>query len=156
MTFRRVAWLAPLAYAVHIAEESSQHFPDWMRVHIAPGFTTVAFVTVNTVAMTALVSLTALASTSTGRSFVLPYFALASALMFWNALVHIGATAYFGVYSPGAVSGVLVYLPSFYVLTRLAFREGQLTNATMSTALAVGAGLHAALGLALATGAFSR
>jgi uncharacterized protein with HXXEE motif len=156
MTFRRVAWLAPLAYAVHVAEENSQRFGDWMRVHIAPGFTTAAFVTVNTVAMTALVSLTALASASTGRSFVLPYFALASALMFWNALVHIGATVHFGVYSPGVVSAVLVYLPSFCVLARLASREGRLTKVTITTALAIGAGLHAALGIALATGVFSR
>ena len=151
-----VAWLAPLAYALHVAEETSAGFPDWMRERIAPGFTTASFVTVNTVVMATLLTLTACVSVTGGRVGVWPYFALASALMLWNALVHVGATLYFGSYAPGVATALLVYLPAFAFLVRTATRDGVLPTGARTTALATGAALHAALGLALAAGAFSR
>ena len=151
-----VAWLAPLADAQHVGEEASAGFPDWMRDRIAPGFTTASFVTLNTVAMAILVSLTACVTMTGGRVGVWPYFALASALMLWNALVHVGATLYFQSYAPGVGTALLVYLPAFAFLVRTATRDGLLATGARTSALATGAALHAALGLALAAGAFSR
>ena len=39
-----------------------------------------------------------------------------------------GATAYLGVYSPGLLSAILLYLPVSYHITRLGHKQGLLPN----------------------------
>jgi hypothetical protein len=155
LSFRAAAWIAPLAYGAHIAEETAGDFPAWMRAHVVATFSRTAFVQVNLVAMSVLVLLTALASTTRARGAVGAYLAWASALLFWNALVHLGATALFGAYSPGSFTAALVYLPAFSLLVRAVHREGLLPPSAILAAMAGGAALHAGLGLALARGVFS-
>ena len=152
---RRTVWLAPAAYAIHLTEEWGR-FPDWVRAHLAPGFADASFVLVNAAAMTVLVSLTAAVTRSPSPATVFRFFAWIDFQIFWNALIHAGATAYFGEYSPGVASGVLVYLPVWGLLTRVALDAGLLGRPAAWRALAVGAGLHAALGAALVGGLFSR
>jgi hypothetical protein len=137
-SFREMVWLAPLAYAVHITEEFWR-FPSWASTHFAPGFTTQRFVVANVVIMLGLLGLTVLVSAVSVRAVDFVYFCWLSGQLFHNALFHMGTTAYFGVYSPGLLSAILLYLPVCYCVARAAHREGRIGNAAGVAALVVGA-----------------
>jgi len=136
--FRQIIWVAPLTYGVHIAEELWR-FPAWASTYFAPGFTTQRFVVSNAIIMLLLVGLTALVSAVKLRVVDFVYFCWLSGQLFHNALFHMGTTAYFGVYSPGVLSAILLYLPICYFIARAANREGRLTNTAGVGALIVGA-----------------
>jgi len=136
--FRRIVWVGPLVYGVHIAEEFWR-FPVWASAHFTPGFTTQRFVVSNAIIMLLLVGLTALVSAVRVRAVDFVYFCWISGQLFHNALFHMGTTAYFGAYSPGVLSAILLYLPICYFIARAADREGRMTNAAGVGALIVGA-----------------
>jgi hypothetical protein len=136
--FRRIVWFAPAAYAVHILEELPR-FPLWVNTYFAPGFTTLGFVIANTAIMAVLLGFTTLVSSLRSRLGDFLYFCWLFGQLFHNALFHLGATAYFGAYSPGVVSGVLLYLPVSYCIARAARREARLGPASGIAALVIGA-----------------
>jgi len=136
--FRQIVWVGPLAYGVHIAEEFWR-FPEWASTYFAPGFTPHRFVVSNAIIMLLLVGLTALVSAVRVRAADFVYFCWISGQLFSNALFHMGTTAYFGAYSPGVLSAILLYLPICYFIARAADREGRLTNIGGIGALIVGA-----------------
>lgn len=127
LSYRQAIWLAPLAYAVHIVEEAQQ-FPTWASTHFAAGFTTAQFVKNNLIVMAALIALTLLVTLHPRRWTALLHFFQLSAGLFHNAFFHMGATAYLGVYSPGLLSAILLYLPVCYHITKLGHRQGLLPN----------------------------
>ena len=71
--FREIVWLAPAAYAVHIAEEFWR-FPLWASTYFAPGFTTHRFVVANALIMLVLLGLTGLVSAVRVRAVDFVYF----------------------------------------------------------------------------------
>src|SRR5262245_26041916 len=116
LSYRQAVWLAPAAYALHIVEEA-QNFAAWASEHFAQGFTTAQFVKNNAIVMSFLVALTLLASLYPRRWTALLHFFQLSAGLLHNALFRMAATAYIGVYSPGLLSAILLYVPVFYVVT---------------------------------------
>ena len=54
----------------------------------------------------------------------------------FNIIFHAGATAAIGAYSPGLLTALTLYSLLFYVVSRLAFREGLLTNRVALVCLA--------------------
>jgi hypothetical protein len=127
LSYRQAIWLAPLAYAVHILEES-QRFAAWASIHFAEGFTTAQFVKNNLIVMGVLIALTLLVTFYPRRWTALLHLFQLSAGLFHNALFHMGATAYLGVYSPGLLSAVLLYLPVSYHIAKLGHRQGLLPD----------------------------
>ncbi|CAA0079479.1 Uncharacterised protein [Zhongshania aliphaticivorans] len=138
LSYRQAIWLAPLAYLVHILEESQQ-FAAWASTHFAGGFTTAQFVKNNLIIMGILVGLSVLVTLHPRKWTALLHFYQLCAGMF-----HMGATAYIGVYSPGLLSAILLYLPVSYYITRLGYREGLLPNVPALVVLVL-AGLGHAL-----------
>ncbi|MDD9946836.1 MAG: HXXEE domain-containing protein [Myxococcales bacterium] len=127
LSYRQAVWLGPVAYAIHILEEA-QNFAAWASAHFAKGFTTAQFVKNNLIIMGILVALTALASLYPRRWTALIHFFQLSAGILHNALFHMAATAYLGVYSPGLLSAILLYIPVFYLITARGYRAGLLPN----------------------------
>ena len=127
LSYRQAIWLAPVAYAVHILEESQQ-FAVWVNTNFAQGFTTAQFVKNNLIMMSALIALSLLVTLHPRRWTALLHFLQISAVMFHNALFHMATTAYLGIYSPGLLSAMLLYLPVFYYITKRGYREGFLPN----------------------------
>jgi len=121
LSYRQAIWLAPLAYGVHILEES-QRFAVWASTHFAEGFTTAQFIKNNLMVMAVLIALSLLVTFHPRRWTALLHFFQLSAGLFHNALFHVGATAYLGVYSPGLLSAILLYLPVSYHITKLGHR----------------------------------
>lgn len=127
LSYRQAIWLAPVAYAIHILEEAQQ-FATWTSTHFAAGFTTAQFVKNNLIIMAVLVALTVLVTVHPRRWTALLHFFQLSAGLFHNAVFHMGATAYLGVYSPGLLSSILLYVPVWYFITKLGHRDGLLPN----------------------------
>ncbi len=101
--------------------------------------------------MVVLVGLTVLVRALTMRALDFLYFCWLSGHLFHNALFHMGTTAYFGVYSPGLLSAILLYLPVSYCIARAAHREARIGNAGGLATLVVGAvGMSALAYFALA------
>ena len=68
-------------------------------------------------------------------------FVFAPAVLF-NSIFHAGATVVSGVYCPGLLTAIVSYLPLFYFLSRLAFREGLLSAGTGILALVIAGVFH--------------
>jgi len=146
--FERSLWLMPAAYAVHIVEEyfgwAGPPFVVWVRDTlggIAMDRLPWLLANLATLAILAL----AIGVTVRLRKPLLSFLLLAycSGHLFWNALFHLGATAWFGTYSPGAITGALIYLPVMAAVYRRAFGAGALRPASFAAALAIALAGHA-------------
>lgn len=60
----------------------------------------------------------------------------------FNAVFHVGATAAFRRYSPGLGTSLALFLPLWWLVTRLAMRDGLLTRRGLGLAIAIGGLLH--------------
>jgi len=103
-----LVWLLPLAYAVHILEEWFGGFPEWVALFVGAALPRTAFVAINAAAMAAMI----LAARATTRRESNGWMAIAIAtILLVNGFAHILASVFTGTYSPGLVTGVVLYLP---------------------------------------------
>ncbi len=144
MKFRQAVWLFPIAYTLHVFEELPQ-FTNWARHYANASFTMRDYLVIHVsgivVAWLAPVVLQVIPNRI--MIFIFFTFVFTPAVCF-NILFHAGATAAFGVYSPGLLTALTLYPPLFYVVTRLAFREGLLTNRMAIISFVVAGAFHAA------------
>jgi len=139
--FRRLIWLMPAAFALHIIEEYGTGFPGWVGDIFGSSMTGVSFQGNNALFMAILLSLTLWASWR--PSPVAAFFLLswASGNLFWNFIFHLTTTAIYGRHSPGLVTAVLLYFPISYVVARTALSERVLTRTAFAGAVSIGAAL---------------
>lgn len=139
--FRRLVWLMPAAFAVHIVEELAGGFPDWVGAVAGSPMPVPDFLLNNAGFMAVLLALTAWTSLRPGRLPAFLLLAWASGNLFWNSVFHLVTTVWLGRYSPGLVTAVLLYLPLSFAVVRAALREAVLTPAGLAAAAGIGAGL---------------
>lgn len=120
--FSRLIWLFPLAYVLHITEES-HGFADWVTQVIGGKMRVSVFYINNAVFMVILLTLCTLASRKqkTWSTFLL--FLWTSAQIFWNFVFHIYAEFSFNAYSPGYFTAIFLYFPVYSYLSYLCLRE---------------------------------
>lgn len=111
-------FLFPLTHLVHMAEEyaAGEGFPQWLSSTFVAHFSERDFLALNSVAWVAMALGALLASRRPAVARV--YLPALSALVVVNALAHVVGSAVTGRYSPGAVSGVLLWLPLGLVTLR--------------------------------------
>lgn len=142
-TFYRLIWLMPASFAAHISEEWIGGFPAWVS-HIAGGqMSRQAFIENNAFFMAVLLLLTFFASYARSRWTAFVLISWASANLFWDFLFHLGATPFWGVYSPGLITATLLYFPVSFFVARAALEEGVLPKGELIGASATGAALMA-------------
>ena len=135
-----VFWLATAAISVHFIEEYAMNFPGWALRFFSMPITSEDFHLVN-----ASVSLYAIACAAVG--WRVPAFSLTiAALLGLNGVFHAGASFIVGGYSPGAISGVVLFLPVAAAMYRDAFRAGVLSRRALLISLSAGVGWHVFLG----------
>jgi hypothetical protein len=141
MRFERLIWLMPLAYAAHIGEEIVGDFPGWVAavLGVRVGFS--AFLAANGLFLGILVALCSGASRSRSRFAVFALICWASGNLFWNALFHLATTLAFARYSPGLVTGLLLYLPLSLLVVAGARRSGRLGVPALAVAVVLGGAL---------------
>lgn len=131
-------WIVVATIAVHFIEEYAMNFPAWVfRVSSMP-LTSEDFHLVN-----ACVALYAIACAVAG--WRLPAFSLSIvALVGLNGLFHTAAF-FFGGYSPGALTGLLLFMPAALAAYQTARRDGLLSTRVLVISLAIGVVWHAYL-----------
>ena len=136
-----VIWIVVATIAVHFIEEYAMNFPGWADRFFSMPITSEDFHLVN-----AAVSLYALACGAVG--WRLPAFSLTiAALIGLNGVFHAGAGLLVGGYSPGAVTGVVLFIPAAIAAYRDAHRAGLLSTRALVISLSVGVLWHAFLGI---------
>lgn len=140
----RLPWLLPITYLAHVAEEYFLGFPAWVAAVSGVRLSPERFIELNTFffAVMGLAVLIAMAIRP-ARVLLVPL----AAIVVVNPLLHLGGTIITGRYSPGALTGMLLWLP--LGLTLLARLRRELPRAALAIGIVAGLGLHAMVMLSL-------
>lgn len=134
--YRASVWLIA-AYLLHLAEEWFADFPEWSRVIRGTGVSPRQFMLINSIAMALLIILSARARRHAGMAW---FPAVLAAVFVINGVLHTLATLRYGVYSPGTVTGLLIFIPLGALVLR-GMRE-QLATAAFMACLGFGGLVH--------------
>jgi len=143
ISFKRLIWFMPAAYALHIVEEYVGGFAGWVTNVVGGAMSDVAFALNNVAFMAILLALTAWTSLSGSRLASFLLIVWASANLFWDFLFHLLLTAHYDRYSPGLITAVLLYYPLSLAIGTLAVRQGVLRTGHFVGAVSAGAALMA-------------
>lgn len=145
-SFARRGWplLLPASYLLHLAEEwfGGDGFAAWTERALGQPVSTTRFLVLNAVVWPLFTILTLVAIKRPPASWFLTSF---GTIVVINALLHgLGALAS-SSYSPGLVTGLLLYLP----IGSFALHRGlqQLSTRVFARAVFLGAAIHAAVAL---------
>ncbi len=140
-TFRRLLWLMPAAFALHIVEEYRGGFPAWVTHVLGGSFNDLAFAYNNAVFFVIMVGLTIWVVRSGSRLAVFLLIAWTSGNIFWDGLFHVLTTAKFDRYSPGLITSSVLYLPISLIVGKATLQSEVLSVKVFLAALAVGLSL---------------
>jgi hypothetical protein len=133
---RASVWLIA-AYLIPLAEEWFGGFPEWSRVIREAGVSSQRFILINSIALALFVVLSVTARRRPGLAW---FPSTLAAIFLINGVLHALATWRYGVYSPGTVSGLLIYIP-LGVLVLREMRE-YLSESAFIACLGMGAVAH--------------
>lgn len=141
-SFQQVVLLFPLATLAHVWEEWPG-FPRWARRFASPDYSDREYVIVHVVAVSTAAIAAALASRYPSRTLVFLAFTFVfCAAGFWNGLFHASAWIATGSFCPGAITGLVLYVPFVSFLAVLAARDGVLSPLALGIAFALSLAFH--------------
>jgi len=110
MTPKHIAWFLPAAYLIHLADEyfSGEGFHNWFSGMFNVSLSLNDFIIINAFGFSAVILITVLYTLNKVSHFII---AVIGSLFFINGIIHIAASILTLSYSPGTISGLLVYLP---------------------------------------------
>lgn len=117
----RSLWLFPVTYALHAAEEycCGETFPVWISRLGNVQFTPTAFLWLNGIAMLVMVGAVGLGMRQLAGGW--PAAALATVTVI-NAIAHLAGTIATWTYSPGVITGTVLWLPLGLAMLRAGWR----------------------------------
>lgn len=128
--------MVPLAYFIHIIEETPRFVP-WAKRYLSAPSTFGQFVLGNVIFMAYVLISVSLATFYPGE-WTLVLGLSTVAWIFSNFLIHASLTLYTGEYSPGVVTASALYAPvSVYIYT-IVLRSGILSNADILLSIIIG------------------
>ena len=101
-------WLFPLTYLFHVAEELRGGFPAWVSGFAGISVTPELFLRLNAMFFVGMVAAVFLTRYAPGAGWIAVTLAVSIAA---NGLLHLAGTILTRSYSPGVVSGVLLWVP---------------------------------------------
>ena len=143
----RLGWLFPVTYLVHILEEWFGGFPAWFARVMGAGLTEETFLWLNAAALAGMTLGVVLAYSSGRLRWLFVSFGTVTLV---NGAAHVAASLATLSYSPGVVSGALLWLPLAFVTLRAG--RASLTRRSFVAGIVVGALMHAAVTLSAAFG----
>ena len=146
----RLGWLFPSSYAVHVLEEwrGGEGFPAWWSRLTGVELPVERFLALNAYALAGMAVGVALAMLFRRMRWLLVGF---GAVVLVNAVAHLAASAATRSYSPGAISGALLWLP--LGAWTLAAGRKNLSRRDFGAGVGVGLLMHAAVTLLAFLGA---
>jgi hypothetical protein len=131
-----LVWLLPVSYALHVLEEWFGGFPEWTAIVVGSPLPRGAFVVINAVAFAAMI----LATRATTRRESNGWMGIAIAtILLVNGIAHILGSLVTGTYSPGLLTGTILYLPlaQLTLLRAWAQTEGAMFGKGVMTGIAL-------------------
>jgi hypothetical protein len=129
-------WLVPVAYLIHILEESPRFVP-WATKYLGAPETFGQFIVGNVIFMAYVVIATSLAIFYTNEGTLILGLS-AAAWIFSNFLIHAYYTLRTGIYSPGVVTAGAIYVPvSVYIYSNF-WVSGLLNNLDIVLSMLIG------------------
>jgi hypothetical protein len=143
LPLRRAVWLFPAAFAFHVLEEAPG-FTEWVNRYASELYSSDDFVRNNTIGLLLTAGATLVVARTRNRTvFFVFYSTILTQQALWNTVFHVGSTTAFSAYSPGLVSSVLIFVPLWWYLTRLALSEGLISRRGVMVATLIGGLIHA-------------
>ncbi len=133
----RMALLLPVAFLLHLAEEWFGGISAWTLIALGSDISTERFVMINGIAFPIFVAGTVAAYYYPRMAWFSASFA---ALLGLNGLLHTLATLGLGLYSPGTVTGLLLYLPLSAIVLRAS--ATQLSRSVFASSVLIGVLIH--------------
>ncbi len=129
--------LLPLALTMHILEEWFGGFTDWARFNLDLNIDAGQFLFINLIGLV----LFTIGATFAYREPRAAWIGVSlTALVGLNAILHAGLSVAVGVYSPGTITGLVLYLPLSVIIFRWAV--GHLPGRVVGGAIFFGIGIH--------------
>ena len=150
MSFYRLIWLLPIAFALHVTEEFATGYPAYATEVTGYPMALPMFLGSNTLCIVIMALLTRWAAKTHKPNAVFWTLLWAAGNLFWNFVYHAAAEVAHQRYSPGIITGTLIYLPLSLLVWRAALAERPITGAALANAIALGGvfmGIVAAVGI---------
>ena len=126
--FKNLIVLGPLIYAIHHFEEHVIfNFREWrLRYFLDNNTLSTEEVLIRLISLLLIVTFIHLIKNNRGSAHIVLFFLMTTQVV--NAFFHIFFTFYYSDFSPGAITGLLLYLPVNYLIFKAAFIEGYLRS----------------------------
>jgi hypothetical protein len=132
-----LVWLLPAAYGLHILEEWFGGFPEWLALVTGSALPRSAFIAINAVAFAGMV----LATLATARRESNGWMGIAiSTILLINGVAHVLGSLVTGRYSPGLITGVVLYVPLAQLALMRAWQQAD--REMFVRGVVTGAGIH--------------
>lgn len=141
-------WLFPLTYLIHALEEywGGEGFYRWVARVIGRGMTPEQFIIINSLAWLMMIAgVMIFRKTPSVRWLTISF----ATIVFINGAAHLAGSILTNTYSPGVVSGVLLWIPLGAATFYRAWKR--VTRCSFISGLLVGALIHALLFAVLAS-----
>ena len=122
--FKNLIVLGPLIYAIHHYEEHVIfNFREWrLNYFLDNNAIATEEVLIRLISLLLIVIFIHLIKKNRGSAHVVLFFLMTTQVV--NAFFHIFFSFYFADFSPGAITGIILYLPINYLIFKAAFNEG--------------------------------
>ena len=126
--FKNLIVLGPLIYALHHFEEHVIfNFREWrLRYFLDNNTLSTEEVLIRLISLLLIVTFIHLIKNNRGSAHIVLFFLMTTQVV--NAFFHIFFSCYYSDFSPGAITGLLLYLPVNYLIFKAAFIEGYLRS----------------------------
>lgn len=115
-----IAWPLPIAYLLHLFDEyfTGAGLAGWYSSVFKASLSVSDFIVINTIGFTAVVVVAILYTWKKVNEFTL---AILGSLFFVNGLIHLAASVLTFTYSPGTISGIIIYVPLGVIIFKKIF-----------------------------------
>ncbi|MGD8305342.1 MAG: HXXEE domain-containing protein [Ignavibacteria bacterium] len=105
-----IVWLFPFAYLIHLLDEFylGGGFAKWYSSLLNANLSEYDFLVINSIAIVLVITVAILYSLGKINNFI-P--AVLGILFFMNGFVHLMLSVVTWIYSPGTISGIIIYIP---------------------------------------------
>jgi hypothetical protein len=131
-----ILWLVPIAYCIHIVEETPRFIP-WAKRYLSAPSTFAQFVLGNVIFMMYVLVFVSLAVFYPGEWTLILGLSTA-AWIFSNFLIHASLTLYTGEYSPGVVTASAIYAPVAVYIYSTVIQSGILSQLDIVLSIVIG------------------
>ena len=107
---KHIAWFLPAAYLLHLIEEyfGGEGFYSWFSSLLNVDLSSLDFIVINSFGFTITLIIVILYNLNKVSNFLI---AALGSLFFINGIIHLLASIFTASYSPGIITGIIIYLP---------------------------------------------